>query len=84
MRQLLLVIAGAPGRVAVSAAALATVALTASGHLPDLLAGAVVVLGWSTIFAVGFLALVVAGNIAGVYDDGPANPPPQGGAHAQE
>lgn len=84
MRQLLPIIAGAPGRVAISAAAIATVALTAAGFLPALLAGAVVVLGWSTLFAVGFLALVVAGNMAGVYDDGAASPPPQGGPHAQK
>lgn len=74
MRRLIALVAGAPGRLVVSAAALATVALTAAGYLPALVAGAVVVLGWSTVFAVGFLALAVAGNVAGVYDDDPPTP----------
>lgn len=83
MRQFLLVIAGAPGRLAVSAAALATVLLTAAGYLPALLAGAVVVAGWSTVFAVGFLIMMFAAQVTGVYDDAPTPPPQQGGPHAQ-
>lgn len=74
MRQVLLIIAGAPGRLAVSAAALATVALTAAGHLPELVVGAAYVMGWATAFAVGFLVLMVAAQISGVYDDDPPAP----------
>lgn len=83
MRRLIALVAGAPGRLAVSAACLATVALTAAGHFPELVVGAVYVVAWSTIFAVGFLLLAVAGNMAGVYDDRPTQPQQKGGPHAQ-
>ena len=74
MRQVLLVVAGAPGRLAASGAALATVVLTAGGHLNDLLVAAWFWLVWGSIFAVGFLALAVAAQVAGIYDDPPAAP----------
>jgi hypothetical protein len=82
-RRLIALVAGAPGRLALSAAATATVALTAAGRFPDLVVSAAFLLAWGTIFGLAFLTLAVAGNIAGVYDDAPAPPPQQGGPHAQ-
>lgn len=83
MRRLIVLVAGAPGRLARSAAALATVCLTAAGRFPDLVVSAVFLLAWGTIFGLSFLVLAVAGNVMGVYDDAPAPPPQQGGPHAQ-
>lgn len=74
MRQVLLIVAGAPGRLAASGAALATVVITASGHLVDLAVSAWFLLVWGSVFAVGVMALGVAAQVMGVYDDEPVAP----------
>ncbi|MCJ2015588.1 hypothetical protein [Methylobacterium sp. J-076] len=74
MRQVLVTVAGAPGRLAASGAALATVVLTAGGHLQALAVSAWMLLVWGSIFAVAVMGLGIAAQITGVYDDAPAAP----------
>ncbi|MCJ2090347.1 hypothetical protein MKK88_30825 [Methylobacterium sp. E-005] len=74
MRQVLVTVAGAPGRLAASGAALATVVLTAGGHLQALAVSAWMLLVWGLIFAVAVMGLGIAAQISGVYDDAPVTP----------
>lgn len=82
MRQVLLTVAGAPGRLAASGAALATVVMTAGGHLVDLAVSAWFLLVWGSVFAIGVMALGIAAQITGVYDDAPATPVRKEGPNA--
>lgn len=66
MRALLSLVAGSGGRLALSAICLATVVLTATGHLSEAIR---LWLVWASLVAVATLALATAATLAGVYDE---------------
>lgn len=70
-REIISLIAGTGGRLAVSAAFLATVGILASGHLSDLVDAARWWLCWGALFAIAVMTLLVAADLTGVYDEEP-------------
>lgn len=68
-REVISLIAGTGGRLAVSGAFLATVGIVSSGHILELLDAARWWLCWGCLFAVAVIALVVAADLVGVYDE---------------
>ncbi|MEE8626774.1 MULTISPECIES: hypothetical protein [Methylobacterium] len=81
MRAVLALIAGGPGRVSVSAAAIVAIIFVLAGHGWDLLAAA-----WhASLFASGFVfvwaVLGIVGNAAGVADGEAAAPAPKEADH---
>lgn len=82
MRAVLALVAGGPGRVSVSAAAIVAIIFVLAGHGWDLLAAA-----WhASLFASGFVGvwavLALIAQAAGVADGEAAAPAPKGGADA--
>ncbi|WP_449409684.1 hypothetical protein [Methylobacterium komagatae] len=84
MRAVLALIAGGPGRVSISAAAIVAIVaivFVLAGHGWDLLAAAwhasLFASGWVSVWAV----LAIAGNAAGVAAGEPTAPAPKGGDH---
>ncbi|WP_375463008.1 hypothetical protein [uncultured Methylobacterium sp.] len=71
MRALLTTIAGDPARVSVSAAAIVALGAVIGGHGLDLLAALWTLIVAATTFCTAFMALAIAGSLAGVIQ-----PPP--------
>ncbi|KQP91353.1 hypothetical protein ASF60_18080 [Methylobacterium sp. Leaf113] len=77
MRALLSLVAGGPGRVSTSAAALVIIAFVASGHGMDLLVATWFALIFAAAFCFAFAVLAMIGAATGVADGDSAIPAPR-------
>ena len=79
MRALLTLIAGGPGRVAITAAAVVVIAFVLAGAGWDLARAAWVTTLFAAGFTFAFAALAMIGAAAGVSDEAPVTAPKEAG-----